>query len=70
VVGTSGVGNLIVAVVLLLVVVSIDGKTNEVVTNDWYVQLHGNPGADVAKVVAKRNGFSYVAPVSIMFISR
>lgn len=36
----------------------------EVVTNSWHVGLTENAGPDVAKLVAKRNGFAYVMPVS------
>ena len=64
---TSSTGGLLATTALLVAVIvsASQAKTNEVVTNDWYVQLHGNPGQDIAKVVAKRNGFSYVSPVSI-----
>lgn len=36
----------------------------EVVTNQWLVQLKGGLGEEAARLVAKRNGFSYVSPVS------
>lgn len=35
----------------------------DVVTNHWYVRLQDNLGAETAKTVAQRNGFSYVAPL-------
>jgi proprotein convertase subtilisin/kexin type 2 len=48
--------------VLLLGVLAVcSGR--EVITNDWLVHLHGSPGHDVARLVAKRNGFSYVSPI-------
>ena len=36
----------------------------EVATNQWLVQLKQGVGAGIAKMVAKRTGFSYVSPVS------
>lgn len=39
----------------------------DVMTNHWYVQLHGFPGAQQAKLVAQRNGFSFVSPVRPFF---
>jgi hypothetical protein len=38
--------------------------SSEVMTNQWLVQLSDDLGPDAAKLVAKRNGFSYVSPVS------
>ena len=38
----------------------------DVMTNHWHVQLNGDHGKEAAKLVATRNGFSYVAPVSII----
>ena len=59
---------------LLLVVASlvfIDSLTegsiatgNDVMTNHWHVHLKDDFGKEAAMEVAKRNGFSYVAPVS------
>lgn len=37
---------------------------NDVVTNHWHVHLKGDYGKEAAMEVAKRNGFSFVAPVS------
>ena len=34
-------------------------------TNSWYVQLHGEPGEEAARTVAKRNGFTFVSPVGV-----
>lgn len=57
-----------VAVVAILVVFTNSATSlrpgQDVVTNHWYVQLHGHGGVDVAKAVAARTGFSYVSPVS------
>lgn len=52
-----------VALFLLILVALPSSNGIEVMTNHWYVQLHGNPGVETAKQVAKRNGFSYVGPV-------
>ena len=52
-----------------LILVALPSNGIEVMTNNWYVQLHGNPGVETAKQVAKRNGFSYVGPVSISTLS-
>ena len=48
---------------LLLVALAVTCHGREVVVNQWLVRLNGNPGHDMAKMVAKRNGFNYVAPV-------
>lgn len=37
--------------------------SNDVMTNHWHVHLKDDLGVGAAKLVAKRNGFSYVAPV-------
>ena len=50
---------------LLLAVAATYGR--EVMTNSWFVRLNGDHGADVAKDVAKRNGFSFVSPVSLRY---
>lgn len=39
--------------------------SREVLTNQWLVELDGDGGIEAAKLVAKRTGFTYVAPVSI-----
>ena len=49
---------------ILTLTATICQANPEVVTNHWYVQLHGTGGENVARTVAKRNGFSYVQPVS------
>lgn len=56
------------AVVTLLVFLDHQVIANtEVMTNQWLVRLHDDLGSDAAKLVAKRNGFSYVSPVSIIY---
>jgi len=35
----------------------------DVVTNQWHVSLNGDHGREAAKMVAKRNGFSFISPV-------
>lgn len=40
----------------------VDGN-NDVMTNHWHVHLKDDLGENAAKLVAKRNGFSYIAPV-------
>lgn len=48
----------------LLAAVAALGLANpEVATNQWLVQLKGGLGTETAKLVAKRNGFSFVSPV-------
>lgn len=37
--------------------------SDEVITNSWYVQLHGNGGIPLAKQIAKRSGFTYISPI-------
>lgn len=37
--------------------------SKEVMTNSWHVTLNGDHGEDIAKTVAKRNGFQFVSPV-------
>ncbi|XP_052829695.1 neuroendocrine convertase 2 [Octopus bimaculoides] len=37
--------------------------SDEVITNSWYVQLHGEGGIPVAKELAKRSGFTYISPI-------
>jgi hypothetical protein len=49
---------------LLAAVAALGLASPEVATNQWLVQLKGGLGADTAKLVAKRNGFSFVSPVS------
>jgi proprotein convertase subtilisin/kexin type 2 len=49
--------------VCLLLAMVVTTQAIEVVTNQWLVRLNGNPGAEMAKMVAKRNGFTYVSPV-------
>jgi hypothetical protein len=41
------------------------GTGNDVMTNHWHVHLKDSFGKEAAMEVAKRNGFSYVAPVSV-----
>ena len=54
----------------LLAAVAALGLANpEVATNQWLVQLKGGLGTETAKLVAKRNGFSFVSPVSTHAIS-
>ena len=43
------------------------GATQEVMTNQWLVQLNDHLGDQAARLVAKRNGFAYVSPVSSRF---
>ena len=58
--GRWGVGGF----VALIGVIFLDSCWGtEVITNDWYVQLHGEPGQEVAIQVAKRNGFQFVSKV-------
>jgi len=38
---------------------------DDVISNHWHVHLNGDYGRETAKLVAKRNGFSFVAPVSV-----
>lgn len=49
-------------IVILLSIILKSVITNEIITNSWLVHLHGNPGPESAKIVAKRNGFTYVGP--------
>ena len=41
--------------------------SNDVMTNHWHVHLKDDLGVGAAKLVAKRNGFSYVAPVRTIY---
>ncbi len=52
---------LVLALALTAGIAVVAGK--EVVTNQWYVQLHDGHGLDGARHVAKRNGFSLVSSV-------
>ncbi|ELU04259.1 hypothetical protein CAPTEDRAFT_153069 [Capitella teleta] len=62
--GGGSVMLLLGAVVTLLVFLDHQVIANtEVMTNQWLVRLHDDLGSDAAKLVAKRNGFSYVSPV-------
>lgn len=49
--------------VTVCVTVITASTSPEVMTNQWYVRLYDDLGAEAAQEVAKRNGFSYVAPV-------
>ena len=40
-------------------------EARDVVTNHWYVKLHDDVTPEIARHVAKRNGFTFVAPVRI-----
>ena len=40
--------------------------SQEVLTNHWYVELDGEGGVDRAIEVAKRSGFTYIGPVSLL----
>jgi len=59
---------LFMAVVILVLADSfIEGSIgtgSDVMTNHWHVHLKGDLGKETAMTVAKRNGFSYVSPVS------
>ena len=50
--------------VLVAVMAATISASPEVMTNHWFVQLKDDLGPDAAMTVAKRNGFSYIAPVS------
>ena len=50
---------------LVVLLATICQAVPEVITNHWYVQLHEDVSPEVAHTIAKRNGFSYVRPVSI-----
>lgn len=54
-------GNLLLLTLTLTAGIAEAGK--EIVTNQWYVQLHDGHGLDGARHVAKRNGFSVVSSV-------
>ena len=53
---------------LVVALLGVTCAAPEVMTNTWLVRLHGDPGVEVAKSVAARNGFSYVSPVSTHFV--
>ena len=50
---------------LLASVLAVGYANPEVATNQWLVQLKGGLGSETARLVAKRNGFSFVSPVSV-----
>ena len=50
---------------MMVVVILEVCSAREIMTNNWYVQLHGDHGMDVAKSIAKRNGFQFVNSVSV-----
>jgi len=52
-------------VVIVATAQSVVHTANEdVMTNQWHVHLVDDLGKDAAVKVAKRNGFSFVSPVS------
>jgi len=42
----------------------VQTASEDVMTNQWHVHLVDDLGKDAAMKVAKRNGFSFVSPVS------
>jgi len=53
----------LVATLVVMATAQSAGK-EDVMTNQWHVHLVGDLGKDAAMNVAKRNGFSFVSPVS------
>jgi proprotein convertase subtilisin/kexin type 2 len=63
---TGGGRLVVVGLMLWSVCASVNGRVDsgyDVMTNHWQVQLNGDHGKEAAKLVAMRNGFSYVRPV-------
>jgi len=55
----------LVTVVIVAMAHSVVYTANEdVMTNQWHVHLVDDLGKDAAMKVAKRNGFSFILPVS------
>ncbi|XP_064600512.1 neuroendocrine convertase 2-like [Liolophura sinensis] len=48
---------------VLLVIFPASQCSKEVMTGDWYVEMHGDGGVEMAHLIAKRTGFKYVSPV-------
>jgi hypothetical protein len=53
---------------VLTAFLSTQKVSGEVFTNSFLVRLHGEPGNDVAHLVASRNGFENLGPVSVTSI--
>jgi len=51
-------------VIVVLAHSAVHTASEDVMTNQWHVHLVDDLGKDAAMKVAKRNGFSYVSPVS------
>lgn len=56
-------GVLMMASMVLVAGLAAVEAGKEVLTNQWYVQLHDAHGLDGARHVAKRNGFSVISSV-------
>jgi len=56
--------SLMTVVIMAMVHSVVHTAKEDVMTNQWHVHLVDDLGKDAAMKVAKRNGFSYVSPVS------
>jgi len=56
--------SLVTVVIMAMVHSEVHTAKEDVMTNQWHVHLVDDLGKDAAMKVAKRNGFSYVSPVS------
>jgi len=56
--------SLVTMVIVALAHSAVHTASEDVMTNQWHVHLVDDLGKDAAMKVAKRNGFSYVSPVS------
>ena len=60
----AGWPSLVTMVIVALAHSTVRTASEDVMTNQWHVHLVNDLGKDAAMKVAKRNGFSYVSPVS------